>query len=116
MIDSLVRAWGHVLRLSVVEAQLPGSREWRALFNAMQTQRSAEGAYGLGLFDREQMKRLEAICGPRAGVVSRVDPDGIASVRVYWHRGFGLSMRDGYVAGLGTNSAFFVWPGRVLSR
>jgi hypothetical protein len=37
MIDSLERAWGHVLRLSVMESQLPGSPEWRALVNAMQT-------------------------------------------------------------------------------
>jgi hypothetical protein len=37
MIESLERAWGHVLRLSVMESQLPGSREFRALFNAMQT-------------------------------------------------------------------------------
>jgi hypothetical protein len=37
MIDSLERAWGHVLRLSVIESELPGSPEWRALISAMQT-------------------------------------------------------------------------------
>ena len=37
MIDSLERAWDHVLRLSVMESELPGSPEWRALISAMQT-------------------------------------------------------------------------------
>jgi hypothetical protein len=37
IIDSLERAWEHVLNLCVIESQLPGSPEWRALISAMQT-------------------------------------------------------------------------------
>jgi hypothetical protein len=37
MIDSLERAWGHVLNICATERELPGSPEWRALISAMQT-------------------------------------------------------------------------------
>jgi hypothetical protein len=37
MIDSLERAWGHVLNICATECELPGSPEWRALISAMQT-------------------------------------------------------------------------------
>ena len=47
-------------------------------------------------FEPGDFVRLRISPTGRVGVLSRVDPEGTASVRVYWHRGLGLSMTDAY--------------------
>ena len=48
------------------------------------------------VFEPGDFVRLRINPNGRVGVVSRVDPESTASVRVYWHRGSGLSMTDAY--------------------
>jgi hypothetical protein len=47
-------------------------------------------------FEPGDFVRLKISPTGRVGVVNRVDPESSASVRVYWHRGLGLSMTDAY--------------------
>jgi len=48
------------------------------------------------VFEPGDFVRLKISPTGRVGVVSRVDPECGASVRVYWHRGLGLGMTDAY--------------------
>ena len=46
------------------------------------------------VFEPGDFVRLKVSPTGRVGVVSRVDPDSIASVQVYWHTGPGFRMTD----------------------
>ena len=46
------------------------------------------------VFEPGDFVRLKVSPTGRLGVVSRVDPDSIASVQVYWHTGPGFRMTD----------------------
>jgi hypothetical protein len=46
------------------------------------------------VFEPGDFVRLKVSPTGRVGVVSRVDPDRIAPVQVYWHTGTGFQMTD----------------------
>jgi uncharacterized protein YodC (DUF2158 family) len=48
------------------------------------------------VFEPGDFVRLKISPTGRVGVVSRVDPDSIASVQVCWHSGSGFSMTEAY--------------------